>query len=215
MNHVTPRLREAALDGAIAGLLRTDEAAAARFLSAFPETIRAPISAIAQQVPHTGSTGSIDLEARLTNGARLLCENKIDAGWSVTAAGEAQPERYRTSVVQLRAMGVEAISVLIAPEIYLGGSTRRTAFDHAVSYETLAGDGSGPEIYLLRAAIAQAATPYKPEPNALTGDFFAAYAALAAAEFSGLKMKRNPNGGGVRPTASRTIYFDAKRMLRG
>lgn len=47
----------------------------------------------------------------------------------------------------------------------------------------------------------------------MTGDFFTDYAILVREEFLYLILRTNPNGGYIRPIASRTIYFDAGRMV--
>jgi hypothetical protein len=61
----------------------------------------------------------------------------------------------------------------------------------------------------------QAAAPYDPLPNPSSAAFFFAdYNVFAQRHFPELFINRNPNGNGVRPTGSRTIYFDAPRTLR-
>lgn len=209
------RLREADLDTCLARLLATNGSAAERFLAAaVPSHLRTSVDRVDRQTRHHGGTGTIDLDITLSNGVRLLCENKIDAGWSVTLDGDRQPERYHRTATRLRAQGITALSVLVAPATYLSGSRHGAIFDAMVAYEVIGENLEGADGALINAAIQQAATPYEPVPNECTGDFFAAYAALAAAEFPALLLKRNPNGGTTRPTASRTIYFEATRMLR-
>ena len=114
----------------------------------------------------------------------------------------------------LRASGQRAASVLLAPAIYLRGTRHSAAFDCHVSYETLRPALTGNDLALLDAAIAQAATPYDPEPNLSSAAFFADFEAYSRNHFSELVIKRNPNGMGVRHIGSRTIYFDVPRTLR-
>ena len=168
------------------------------------------------QRPHhgVGHRGTIDLELRMIDGSLLLVENKIDAGYSVTRSGDPQPDRYEASVAALRARGIDAASILLAPEIYLNGSRHAHRFDRRVSYESLRPALTGDDLVLLEAAILQAATPYDPVPNASSAAFFAEYEAFARRHFPALAVKLNPNGNGVRPTGSRTIYFDVPKTLR-
>lgn len=215
MNDIPRRIREAEIDALIERLLRHNSSANERFLAAaIPDDLRAPIRSIARQTRHRGSTGTIDLEVILDNGVHLLIENKVDAGWSVTGEGEPQPERYRRSVSALLARGVPAFAVLVAPMVYLSGSRHAASFHGKVAYETLAEGLGGSEVRLLRAAILQAETPYEPVPNALSARFFSCFEELVRSDFPRLVLKRNPNGGDTRPTASRTFYFEAKQMLR-
>lgn len=209
------RIREAELDACLARLLGANDPAAARFVAAvLPADLRAPVARVDRQTRHVGSSGSIDLDVTLDNGIRLLCENKIDAAWSVTACGGAQPERYHRSSADLLARGVPALSVLVAPQVYIDGSRQAGRFDAVVPYETIADGLAGAEGDLVRAAILQAETPWEPVPDDRCAAFHAAYAELVAAEFPDLVLKTNPNGGATRPVGSRTIYFDAPRMLR-
>lgn len=215
MNETPRRINEAEIDVLIEQLLRRGGSIAKRFLSAsLPSDLHAPIRSISRQTRHRGSTGTIDIEIVLRNGLHLLVENKVDAGWSFTSEGEPQPERYRRSVGALLSRGVPAFAVLVAPMAYLSGSRHAASFNGQVAYETLAEGLDGSEERLLRAAILQAETPYEPVPNPLSGQFFTDFEELVRSEFPRLVLKRNPNGGDTRPTASRTFYFDAKRMLR-
>jgi len=168
------------------------------------------------QTPHRGEghRGSIDLEVTRADGSILLIENKIDAAYSVTRTGDPQPDRYRASVAALRHRGGRAASVLLAPEVYLLGTRHRAAFDHHVSYEVLRGGLRGADLALVDAAILQAATPYDPIPNPSSAAFFADYQVFAQKFFPELVIKRNPNVNGLRPTGSRTIYFDVPKTLR-
>lgn len=195
-----------------AALCRTD------FATLFLNQVRAGrparIRKVETQTRHAVHSGTIDLDLHLEGGIRILVENKIDAGYSVTREGAPQPERYAASVAALRARGVQAFSILLAPQIYLTASRFASAFDHALSYEALRPGLSGTDLTLLDAAIAQAAAPYEPEPNDATADFFAAYTQHASKHWPDLAIKHNPNGNGVRPSGSNTIYFVVPRMLR-
>ncbi len=210
------RIYERQTDALFARAFRENPAFSARFLTEIGGTSGLGISDLSGQVRHLGpgNRGSIDLQVTLSNATILLIENKIDAGYSVTSTGEAQPDRYRASVAALRAQGKSAASVLLAPEIYLAGSRHKDAFDHRVSYESLHPTLRGAERALLDAAIAQAAAPYDPVADISAGAFHADLEAFAAADFPELAIKRNPNGNGVRPGGSRTIYFDVPRMLK-
>jgi hypothetical protein len=186
------------------------------FLTAVDGSPENGVTRVALQTPHQGPghRGSIDLELTRSDGAVLLVENKIDAGYSVTRSGDPQPDRYRASIAALRGRGLRAASVLLAPAVYLTGTRHSAAFDHQVSYEALRPAFTGADLALLDAAIVQAATPYDPVPNPSSAAFFADYETFARENFSELVLKHNPNGNGVRPTESRTIYFDVPRTLR-
>ncbi|WP_114286451.1 hypothetical protein [Candidatus Halocynthiibacter alkanivorans] len=171
------------------------------------------ICKIRRQTAHVGHTGTIDLEIELACGSRLLIENKIDAAYSISGEGIPQPERYAASVTALRETGVEAYSVLLAPEVYLGSSRSGALFDRQVSYETLLPALTGAERAMLEEAIRQAEEPYEAEPNLASGEFFEDYVAHASGNWPDLVIKRNPNGNRVRPTESRTIYFDVPHTL--
>lgn len=186
------------------------------FLTAVDGAPGNSVARVALQTPHQGPghRGSIDLELTRADGSVLLVENKIDAGYSVTRTGDPQPDRYRASIAALRGRGLRAASVLLAPAVYLTGTRHVGAFDHQVSYEALRPAFTGEDLALLDAAILQAATPYDPVPNPSSAAFFADYETFARANFPELVIKHNPNGNGVRPTESRTIYFDVPRTLR-
>lgn len=197
--------------------LRTGPGFGRRFLALLGREASGPVTAVELQTRHRGPghRGTIDLELRLADSSLLLIENKIDAGYSVTRCGEAQPDRYRASTAALRARGTPALAVLLAPRAYLAGSRHAAAFDACIAYEDLRPALAGSDLALLEAAIAQAEAPYEPDPNAATAAFFEAFYDHAARTAPELALKLNPNGGGVRPTASRTIYIDVPRTLRG
>jgi hypothetical protein len=188
-----------------------------RFLSlALPDRAGHPLRVVSvkAQSRHAAHSGTIDILLGLDDGQVLLIENKIDAGYSVTRAGDAQPGRYRASVQAYARNGILAHSVLLAPATYLAGSRSAALFDRAVSYEDLRPALSGGDAALLEEAITWAATPYEPDPNAATAAFFAQYYTHAVRLFPDLVLKQNPNGDGIRPTGSRTIYVDVPRTLR-
>ncbi|MGB3555042.1 MAG: hypothetical protein WBA25_10425 [Jannaschia sp.] len=207
------RLTEAQLDTSLAHILEANGPAAHRILLAAGVEPGMAVHRVARQTRHLGAAGTIDLDVTLRSSGRLLVENKIDAPWSVTAVGVAQPERYRRTAETLRAAGTAVRTVLIAPEGYLAASRHAATFDAAVSYETACEGLEGPEADLIRAAIAQAAAPYEPMPDDPTIAFFARWRALATETFPALVLKASPNANGVRPSASRTLYFDVPRML--
>jgi hypothetical protein len=156
--------------------------------------------------------GSVDLHLTLTDGTEILMENKIDAAWSV--AGESQPIRYRESIKLLLGRGIKSGSLLLAPRVYLAASRDGAMFDRQVSYEDCLDHLHGEDHTCLAAAIAQAGRPYEPEPDQASGDFFSAFRSHVSTCYPQFVLKREPNGNGVRPTGSRTFYFEAARTLR-
>ncbi len=210
------RIYERQTDALFAAALLRNPDFVRLFLTAIDDVPDNRVARVALQTPHQGPghRGSIDLELTRTDGSGLLIENKIDAGYSVTRSGDPQPDRYRASIATLRGRGLRAASVLLATAVYLTGTRHADAFDHQVSYEALRPALAGADLTLLDAAIVQAATPYDPIPNPSSAAFFADYEAFARANFPELVIKHNPNGNGVRPTESRTIYFDVPRTLR-
>lgn len=214
-NPMSTRINEAQADLAITRLLLSSPVVQKQMLAAIgPDFCEASVLEVDRQKRHAIDTGSIDLVIHLSNGWRLLVENKIDAGWSVTRSGHAQPLRYSRTVAALEAIGHKVLSILVAPRTYLDTSLHASGFQRRVAYEQLIRGEHSAEADLLRAAILQAETPYEAVPNPLSGDFFTCYADLIAREYPALVLKRNPNGGATRPTGSRTFYFEAKRMLR-
>lgn len=210
------RIYERDTDALFSASLTRNSEFARTFLTLVDGKPENAIVGVSNQMPHKGAShrGSIDLELTRADESLLLIENKIDAGYSVTRSGDPQPDRYRASISALRSRGVQAAAVLLAPEVYLNGTRHCDAFDHHVSYEALRPSLTGTDLALLDAAILQAATPYDPTPNPSSAAFFADYEAFAQANFPELVIKHNPNGNGVRPTESRTIYFDVPRTLR-
>jgi hypothetical protein len=165
------------------------------------------------QTRHRVHSGSIDIEISFGNRVTLLIENKIDAGYSSTVDGLGQPERYRASVDELQRSGISARSVLLAPEAYFVASRTANLFDKKVSYEAVLDFLDGDDAIVITEAIQEASTPYEPVANSSTGGFFESYRQLVSERFPDLKMKRNPNSGGIRPTESRTVYFDVASTL--
>ncbi|UTH47603.1 hypothetical protein KBW81_12900 [Loktanella salsilacus] len=209
MAHLHPRITEARIDNLFARNLG-DPAFAAAFLSL--SKVRGQIAQVQTQYRHPMGRGSVDLHLTLTDGTQILVENKIDAAWSV--AGESQPIRYRESVGILRRREIKAGSLLLAPQIYLSSSRDGAMFDRQVSYEACLPHLDVNDRACLAAAIAQAGRPYEPEPNAASGDFFSAFRSHVTEHFPHLVLKREPNGSGVRPTGSRTFYFEVSRTRR-
>ena len=210
----TERLYERDTDALFLRLFRTDQAFVRRWCELVGVGSAPDVPSVSGQRRHLGSSGSIDIAAQWRSGLLLLIENKIDAAYSINSAGMAQPERYERSVSAYRATGLDARSVLLAPAAYLNASRAGVRFDHCISYEMLASVMTGPDATLLAKAVAQATMPYEPVPNLESMSFFAGVKALAAARYPGLTLKRDPNADGVRPTDSRTIYFDVDRTLR-
>ena len=209
MAHLHPRITEARIDNLFARNLSNPEFASA-FLSL--AKVRGQLAQVETQYRHPMGRGSIDLHLTLTDGTQILVENKIDAAWSV--AGEAQPIRYRESIAILRRREIKAGSLLLAPQVYLSATRDGAMFDRQVSYEACLAHLDADDRACLDAAIAQAGRPYEPEPNAASGDFFSAFRAHVAAHYPQLVLKREPNGSGVRPTGSRTFYFEVARTLK-
>lgn len=207
------RIYERDTDALFANAFRANPAFAALFLSMVGG---GALVGVRQQTAHhgPGHRGSIDLELQRGDGSLLLVENKIDAAYSVTRAGDPQPDRYEASIMALRARGIGAASVLLAPQVYLTGNRQAHRFDHRIGYQALRPALVGADLALLNAAILQASAPYDPIPNPNSAAFFAEYKAFAHRHFPALAVKHNPNGNGVRPTESRTIYFDVPHTLR-
>ena len=165
------------------------------------------------QIRHYIGSGSIDIEIDFKDGPVLLIENKIDAAYSITREGHGQPQRYRASATFQGRNGREVRTVLLAPQRYLSSSRLGVMFDAQVPYEAFLSLLTGSDLKLMRSAIAQAEAPYEPIANALAGGFFAAIRGLIQERYPDLVMKHDPNADGIRPDASRTIYFDVTRTL--
>lgn len=205
---VRSRIYEYQVDAEIVTALE-DPAIAASLLSCISFE-QAAVTRVVQQVPHFGSTGSIDVLAVLSDGTHLLIENKIDAGYSFTREQLAQPERYRRSVAHLNANGTPAFAVLVAPERYLSSTRSLAEFDRSLSYEALAEVLSGDAGALLAEAARQAALPYEPIPSEANIRTFEAIYRLQESRFPDLHLKGNR----VRPPESVTVYVDTAKTLR-
>ena len=209
-----PRVYERDTDALFMRLLRHSvsvvEVLARESVAQLPDTS----PAVRGQVRHEGGSGSIDLVVSFRDGPVLLLENKIDAAYSTTRKGHGQPQRYDASVAARRRAGQDAHSVLLAPARYLASSRLASMFDVRVAYEAFRGVVDGPDRTLLEAAILEAETPYEPVANVSSGEFFAATRQLIIERYPDLVMKYDPNADGVRPDASRTVYFDVGRTLR-
>ena len=210
------RIYERQTDALFLRRLTGDFAFAAAFLGLVGMPPAARIRQVLPQTPHRGDghRGSIDLEVHLLDGLRLLVENKIDAAYSVTSGGDPQPRRYAASLAALSRQCIPAATVLLAPATYLRATREAASFTRTVAYEALLPTLDGDDHALLAAAINQAETPYEPRPNPDSAAFFAAFEEHVSRFFPALVLKSNPNGGGVRPTGSRTVYFDVARTLR-
>ncbi|MBZ9673797.1 PD-(D/E)XK nuclease family protein [Mesorhizobium sp. ES1-3] len=186
------------------------------FAVAFLEATLAPrassVLEVTQQAGHIGSTGTIDLDVRLSGNRRLLIENKINAKYSVTDDGD-QPSRYRKTADVYRGYGIACQTVLVAPSIYLKARGDVCGFDLKISYETLSDWLQGDDLALVLAATEQARTPYIGETVEANTMFFSQYAELVAREFPSLTMKKSPNADGGRPGTSRSIYFNVRKTL--
>ena len=206
------RIYEHEVDGIFIEALRHDLALGVRFL----ESLGLPPAAAKQvrgQTRHVGSSGTIDIDVTYADGTRLMIENKIDAGYSITRMGEDQPVRYRRTIEAYRDQGSNAHSVLLAPASYIASTHSSDAFDSCVSYESFIEFFGGGDLALLTAAIEQAKTPYEPDPNPATGTFFLDYRQFVRNRFPELILKPDPNANGKRPIGSRTFYFDTKKSL--
>ena len=206
------RIYERDTDRLFITALRSNPAIGAEFLATLglpPATVKH----VRGQTKHVGSTGTIDIDITFVDGTRLMIENKIDAGYSITLRGEDQPARYRRTIEAYRDQGVNAYSVLLAPAGYLTSSRAAEAFDALASYEAFLEILGGEDRVLLSAAIEQAKAPYEPDPNPSTGAFFLDYRQFVRDRFPALILKPDPNANGNRPAGSRTFYFDTRKTL--
>lgn len=209
------RIYERDTDSLFLRLLRLQPGFCSFFATTLTGRTPAGTARIEGQTNHVGSSGKIDLVLAFANGPRFLIENKIDAGYSITRAGAGQPQRYQSTVAAWRARGVEAYSVLLAPERYLAGSRSAHIFDFRLAYERLRTQlQADSDLLLLDTAILQAELPYEPVPDAGAGQFFTSMRNLIRERFPDLVMKRDPNPDGIRPLGSHTIYFEASKTLR-
>ena len=207
------RVYERDTDAAFLRLFRENSNFARSFIKAVTGRAIDSAAQVEGQRRHVGSTGSIDISIRYPCGLLVLIENKIDAGYSVTQDGHGQPQRYQRTVATYRESGVEVYSVLLAPENYIKSSHLAGMFDRRVTYESLREEITASDAELIEAAIRQAKAPYEPIPNTGAITFFASIRKMVMEHYPDLFMKRDPNPSGIRPTDSRTVYFDTARSL--
>lgn len=203
------QLSESLIDQLLDRMINQNSAIAMRCLEATglpaPATDRVTVQ---RQVQHIGASGTADLVVRFWRdnsvAAMLLIENKIDAGFTPD-----QPTRYaqcRDAHIQ-RGAAPSVSTLLIAPHKYLSSSQLKHSFNGWLSYEALLPYASEHDRSLLQAAIERAESPYEACPDSDVMSFFQGYEQING-DFDGLAMKKCPNSGDARPTASRTIYFD-------
>lgn len=209
------RVYERDLDTLFIESLRNNDDFLASFMKSATGDFKLPYKLIVSgQTKHRGSSGSIDIELNFYESKRLLLiENKIDARYSITLSGLGQVDRYKKTTNILRKAGVDARSVLLAPKSYRIGTKFADQFDSYVDYESLRDTLFGKELELLESAINQTSLPYEPVLNVSTTNFFEKYRVFVSTEYPHLKLKSNPNAGGVRPSGSNTIYFDVQKTL--
>lgn len=106
------RIYERDTDRLFISALRRDPAVGNEFLAGL-RLPPAPVKQVRGQTRHVGSSGTIDIDVTYSDGTRLMIENKIDAGYSVTLLGEDQPVRYRRTVDAYRAQGSDAHSIFL------------------------------------------------------------------------------------------------------
>ena len=132
------RIYERDTDRLFIAALRRDPAIGAEFLKGIGPS-PSPVTLVKAQTRHVGSTGTIDIDITYGDGTRLMVENKIDAGYSITRIGEDQPTRYHRTIVAYRSQGSDAYSLLLAPAGYLASNRATAAFDSNASYESFLG----------------------------------------------------------------------------
>ena len=137
----------------------------------------------------TESSGESDLEVTLRRAdgllARLLIENKLDAGFQ-----PRQAERYRERAAAYVANGEcsHVATLLVAPERYIA-TVETSAFDALLSYEAIRahlvadlsiGTRRDYKAALLSSAIEKGLLGYQPEADAPVTSFWRAYWQLAS-----------------------------------
>lgn len=139
----------------------------------------------------------------------VLLENKIDANLQ-----SRQPQRYRERAVRYVKQGQCAVcvTVLAAPQVYLGGEPHSIGFDHVLPYEDIVdwfehadqiGERRQPKIALLRRALGRGLAGWKLVPNETTTEFWRQYWEVSRALAPELRMPKP----GVKPVNSTFIYF--------
>jgi hypothetical protein len=212
-----PKVFERDIDELLERKLRTDSEFRKKLVAKIAGPDIAPFVhetiQIDRQVRHEGTTGTIDLLLRLLDGrseevSRILIENKVDASFT-----PGQPERYASSAVAMSRTGRMCIAVICAPGVYLQKSKYLGPFKTRIAYEDITAWLEGEDRSLLEAAILRFLMPYEPDPVPAVRDFHEGYVSLVRERTPELIVKRNPNTAGERPEASRTIYFDVRKVL--
>ncbi len=158
--------------------------------------------AVDPQHPHKCDKGTIDLRVDF-DGLPLLVENKIQAPWSQTSEGIAQPERYERSA---EALGGK--SVLVAPQAYISKVPEARGFDICLEYEEVARLLTGEERYIVEEAARQALTPTM-NPDEIVTAFFLNFEALVKTIAPVLVM----NTRYIRNEGSFTAHFNPRKTL--
>ena len=212
--YLRPRIVEAIVDEALAGVLSRDSAFASLLAGLVGSEVVFDSISVDRQQRHTGATGTADIVVtywyRGRAALQLLVENKVDAAFTPD-----QPARYRISQ-QARERAGEAervLTVLMCPEAFAAATRHAGAFDSVVTYKSMLAGVEAPERRLLDMAIQKAVMPYEAEDVPEVSRFFADLAPVVAEVAPTLVLKRNPNVDGARPGASRTIYFDVRKTL--
>jgi hypothetical protein len=212
-----PNVLERHVDGVLARRFERDPKFGRSFIGAASLMLGAPLDykklGVEQQARHEGASGTIDLLVRLLDktsaeSCRILIENKLDSSFT-----PSQPERYASSAVAMSRAGRPAFPIVCAPGGYIAKSKYLSAFKAAVSYEQIASWLDGEDEALVNAAILRFSMPYEPDPVPEVADFHAGYRRLVQELAPELVVKSNPNPGGERPDASRTIYFSTSKTL--
>ncbi|MBL0404439.1 hypothetical protein JKG68_10710 [Microvirga aerilata] len=214
-----PAVLERDVDALLIRRLRTDAGFAANLIDAVSRQAGIALACervgIDAQVRHEGTSGTIDVLLRLFTErsgetGRILIENKLDSSFT-----PGQPERYESSAAAMSRSGRPAVPVICAPADYLKRSRHVGPFKAHISYENVCDWTDGEDALLMQAAIRRFAMPYEPDPVPEVQDFHEGYWQLVRELAPELIVKPNPNTGGERPEASRTVYFVTKKTLPG
>jgi hypothetical protein len=158
---------------------------------------------VTRQVRHRSVSGTADLVVDLLEGrspaARLLIENKLEAGFA-----SDQPRRYAASKRGFLAAQIApvVVTVLVCPATYRAASRGAAGFEAVLTYEEIVRwlDPAGQRV--LSAALRRASLPYEAEDAPEVSSFFEGYRRLAAATAPELVVKPNPNSNNARPRGS-------------
>jgi hypothetical protein len=203
-------------------LLLTEELSSSEpFLSWFLNRLGLPSGAVALQVGHSvsGSNGESDLELTVqVNGAlhKVLIEDKVDALFQ-----PRQPERYRERAEGYVRSGTfaSAVTVLVAPQVYIDGSADALLFDHRLSLEDLrTWFADSPDVglrreykcTLLTQTIERGASGWALVPDEACTSFWREYWRLASELAPELEM-REPK---LKPAGSTFVGFRPTRMTK-